>query len=141
MQELRTFVEEGGVVLVAFEDEVLAFAEMKARAKIFGDATDQERWLQSSRVEDPRQHRCCRGLAVGSSNDQHFFTYEEFVVQQLRQRTERNALIEDVFQFHVARVTLHCRPQRGPAAARDSWRQKAARRECLSSRKKSDIGG
>ena len=42
VQELRSFVEESGVVFVAFEDEVLAGAEMKARTEILGDAADQE---------------------------------------------------------------------------------------------------
>ena len=42
VQELRALVEEGGVVFVAFEDEMLAVAEMKARAEILRDAADQE---------------------------------------------------------------------------------------------------
>src|SRR5436305_7096209 len=37
-----------------------------------------------------------------SRNDQHLFAFEEFVMQQLRKRAERDSLVEDVFQFHVA---------------------------------------
>ena len=42
MQELRTFIEERGVVFVAFQDEVRAFAEAEAAAEVFRDAADQE---------------------------------------------------------------------------------------------------
>ena len=49
VQELRSLVEEGGVVLVAFEDEVLALAEVKAGAEIFGDAADEEGGLECRR--------------------------------------------------------------------------------------------
>ena len=37
-----------------------------------------------------------------SGNDQHLFAFEEFVMQQLRKRAERDSLVEHVFQFHVA---------------------------------------
>jgi hypothetical protein len=42
VQELRTLIEERGVVLVAFEDEMLAFAETETAAEIFRDTPDQE---------------------------------------------------------------------------------------------------
>ena len=57
---------------------------------------------QSSGVKDPGQHGCRRGLAVSSGDDQHFLAAQEFVVQQLRQRAERNALVEHVFEFDIA---------------------------------------
>ena len=102
MEEFRAFVEEGGVVFVAFENEMFAFTEMKAGAEIFGDAADQKRRVESGGVENPRQHRRGCGLAVSSGHDQHFFADEEFVVQQLRQRTEGDALVEEVLEFDVA---------------------------------------
>ena len=42
VQEFRALIEEGSIVFVAFEDEVLSLAQMKAGAKIFGNAADQE---------------------------------------------------------------------------------------------------
>ena len=42
VKELRSLVEESGVVFVAFEDEVLACSKLKAGAEIFGDAADQK---------------------------------------------------------------------------------------------------
>ena len=80
----------------------LPCAEMEAGAEIFGDAADQKRRVESGGVEDPRQHGGRRGLAVSSGDDQHFFAAQEFVVQQLRKRAERDALVEDVLQFYVA---------------------------------------
>ncbi len=55
-----------------------------------------------ARVKDPGEHRSCRRLAVRSGDDQYFFAAKEFVVQQLRQRAERDALVEDVLEFDVA---------------------------------------
>src|SRR5271165_2873663 len=102
MQELWSFVEESGVVLVAFQNEMLAFSEMKAGTEIFGDAADQERRFKSGGVEYPCQHGGCRGLAMSSGHDQHFLAAKKFVVQQLRQGAERDALVEDVLEFDVA---------------------------------------
>ncbi len=42
VHELGTLIEEGGVVLVAFEDEGAAIAELEAGAEVFGDASDEE---------------------------------------------------------------------------------------------------
>src|SRR3954471_7595319 len=48
------------------------------------------------------QHRCGRRLAVSSGDDQNFPTDKEFIVQELGQRTERNALVEQMLEFDVA---------------------------------------
>src|SRR6185369_12122581 len=45
VQKLRTFIEEGGVVLVAFEDEVFPLTQSEAAAEVFRNATDQKRGL------------------------------------------------------------------------------------------------
>src|SRR5260370_29625103 len=102
MKKLRALVEEGGVVLVAFENEVLALPEMKARSKIFCDSADEERRVESGGMEDPGEHGSGRGLAVSSGDGQHFFAAQEFVMQQLGQRAEIDALVEHVLQFYVA---------------------------------------
>ena len=33
---------------------------------------------------------------------QHFFSHEKFIVQNLRKGTETHALVEHMFQFHIA---------------------------------------
>src|SRR5579859_6239060 len=43
VEEFWSLVEEGSVIFVAFEDEVLPRPEMEAGAEVFGDAADQER--------------------------------------------------------------------------------------------------
>jgi len=102
VQEFRALVEECGVVLIAFEDEVFAITKMKTRTEIFGDASDQERRLQSGGVENPGKHGCGGRLPMSSGDDQHFFAPQEFVVEQLRQRTEWDALVEQVLEFDIA---------------------------------------
>ncbi len=56
VEEFWAFVEECSVVLVAFQDEVAAFAKPETAAEIFCDAADQERWSQVCYLENPRQH-------------------------------------------------------------------------------------
>ena len=54
VQEFRALVEKRGVVLVAFENEVLTRSQLKAAAEIFRNAADQERRLQRRRCERSR---------------------------------------------------------------------------------------
>ena len=50
-----------------------------------------------------------------SGNDQDLFACEEFVMQQLRKRAERDSLVEDVFEFHIAaRYSVPDHHQIGP---------------------------
>ena len=101
MQELRSLVEESGVVLVAFQNEMFSLSEMKAGAKVFCDSADQKRWLHACGMKDPRQHGGGGGLAVRAGDDQHFPAAQEFVMQQLRERTKWDALVKDAFEFNV----------------------------------------
>src|SRR5579872_771620 len=102
MQELRSLVEECGVVFVALENEVVDIAEVKAGAEILGDTADQKRRIESGGVEYPRKHGSRGGLAMRSRDDQDFFVSQEFVVQQLWQRAKWDSLIENMLQFDVA---------------------------------------
>ena len=42
VQEFGTFVEEGSIVFVPFQDEIFSLPQLKAAAEIFCDTTDQE---------------------------------------------------------------------------------------------------
>ena len=53
VQELRAFVEESSIVFVAFQDEILPAAQLKAAAEILRDSADQERRLSSCDFENP----------------------------------------------------------------------------------------
>src|SRR5882762_6323228 len=102
VEEFRPLVEERGVVLVPFKDEVFPLPKREARPEIFSNSADQKRWLLPRRLEDPGQHRRRGGLAMRSGNEQHLLPAQKFVMQDLRQRTEWNALVEYVLQFNVA---------------------------------------
>jgi len=75
VQELRSLVEEGGVVLVALNNEGTGGPQLKADAKILRHTANQKRRLKAGivvarRLIDPGQHAGRGGLAVGSSNHQ-----------------------------------------------------------------------
>ena len=46
VQKLRSLVEEGGVVFVAFDDEGARGPQLKAGAEVFRHAADEERRLE-----------------------------------------------------------------------------------------------
>ncbi len=107
VHELRPFIEEGGIVLIALEDEWLALAHAKAGAKIFRDAADQERWRDlrlgaRSDFIDPGQHAGGGGLAVSPGDHQRIPSGKKLVLDGLGQRAKGYALIEHVFQFHIS---------------------------------------
>ena len=107
VEKLGALVEEGGVVLVAFEDEVARGTELKARAEIFRDAADEERRLKRGicargDLVDPGQHAGGGGFAVGSGDDERFAAFEKFLAQQRGHGGEGNALVEDAFDFRIA---------------------------------------
>ncbi len=131
MQKFRTLIEECRVVFVAFEDEVLAIAQPEAAPEIFGYASDQERWPKPGSLEDPRQHRCRGRLAVRSGNHQYVFADQKFIVQNLRQRAERNALIKQPLQFNVAARNRIADDNQIGRRRQISFRRTAAAAECL----------
>jgi hypothetical protein len=56
MKKFRTFVEEGSVVFVAFEDEMLTRAEMETGSEVFSDASDEKRRIEAGGRKYPREH-------------------------------------------------------------------------------------
>src|SRR5579884_355892 len=101
MQKLWTFIEECGVVLIAFEDEVLALPQSKAGSKIFGDAADQERRIQSGSLKNPGQHGCGRRLAMSAGNHDRFASTEKALMQDLRQGSKRDVVVEHMLQLNI----------------------------------------
>src|SRR6185312_2569778 len=102
VQELRAFVEERGIVLVAFKNEILAISQVKAAAKIFRNSANQKGRMRSRVFKNPGEHGRRRSLAVGAGYDQYFFAAQKFIVQKLWQRAKRDALIEHMFEFNIA---------------------------------------
>ena len=56
MQEFGAFIEECGIVLVSFEDEMFALPQLEAAAEILCDAANQEGRLHPCGVKNPSQH-------------------------------------------------------------------------------------
>ena len=107
MQELGAFVEEGGVVLIALDDEGARGPQLKTRAEVLCHAADEERRLQrrilrGCELVDPRQHAGGGGLAVRARDDQRFAAHQELLAQQGGHRGEGNPLIEYALDFWIA---------------------------------------
>ena len=107
VEELGAFVEEGGVVLVAFNDEGARGAELKAGAEVLCDAADEERGLERGifargDLVDPGQHAGGGGFAVGSGDDEGLAAREELLAQERGHGGEGNALVEDALDLGIA---------------------------------------
>ena len=107
VEELGALVEEGGVVLVAFDDEGARGAELEAGAEVFSDAADEKRGLERGMfargdLVDPGEHAGGGGFAVGSGDDERFAAGEEFFAQERGHGGEGNALVEDALDFRIA---------------------------------------
>src|SRR5581483_5021940 len=55
VQELRSFVEEGGIVFIAFKNKVLALAQRETAAEVFRDPANQKRRPSARARKHPRQ--------------------------------------------------------------------------------------
>ncbi len=108
VEELGPLVEEGGVVLVAFEDEgARALVDAEAGAEVFGDASDEEGRREremgaAGDFVDPGEHAGGGGLAVGSADDETLAVGEEFVVDEGGHGGHGDAGVEYEFEFGVA---------------------------------------
>src|SRR5947207_581499 len=96
-------------------------------------------------MKNPRKHRCCSRLAMRASDRENFFPTQEFIMKNLWQRAERNALVEHMLEFHIATrdcvadhhkigatqsrvaMRLRCRPPQDRGAASDFVPRTAAR--------------
>ena len=102
MHELAALVEEGGVVFVAFDDEPGAVGEPRALAEVIRDAADEVAGVEAVMLEDPRQERGRRRLAVRAGNDQRTLAANEEVLQQFGQRAVGQPVVQHVLGLGVA---------------------------------------
>src|SRR5437762_12005101 len=102
MDELRSLVEKCRVVFIRFDHEELRIRASRRRAEIDRHAADQERWIESRLFEDPREHRCCRRLAMRAGDREHPPIVQYVFTEPLRTRTVRTAGIEDRFHQRIA---------------------------------------
>ena len=112
VEELGAFVEEGGVVLVAFEEEGAGGGvDVEAGAEVFGYATDEEGGGEggvgaAGYFVDPGEHAGGGGFAVGAGDDEALAVGEELVVDEGGHGGEGDArvggAVEDELEFGVA---------------------------------------
>ena len=103
VQEFRAAVEEGGFVLVAFDDEFFPAAEaVAAFAEIRSDAADQEIRLASGDVKNPGEHGRGGGFAMRAGDDDRGVAGNEIFLEKLRHRAVGQFFVEDVLDFGIA---------------------------------------
>src|SRR5580693_4175482 len=103
MEKFRAAIEEGGLVFIALDDEFLASAEaVTAIAEIRRDTADEKIRPPSCHLENPSQHRRCRGFSVrAGDHDRAVLRYEKFF-DDFRHRAIRNLFVQDVFELGIA---------------------------------------
>src|SRR5258708_38093152 len=102
MHELWPLVEVSRVVFVAFDDEVIAVRNLKARAKVLHDSADHERGIKSALIDYPRGQTGGRSFAMGTSNHQRPVAANEFFLVNFRQLAIKQPATESMFDLRIA---------------------------------------
>ena len=102
VDEFRALVAKRSVVFVGLDDEERRRAQARRNAEVLRHAADQETGLEPGAVEDPRQHRAGRRLAVGTGHRQRPAPLQHVFGQPLRPARVRLARIEDGLEQRVA---------------------------------------
>ena len=102
MNELRTFVEEGRVVFIAFDNEMLRVAQAGALAEIRGNAADQVSGGFSSGFKYPSQQRRGGGFAMRAGDDEIMASTEEKLLQRFGKGKIKELAVENRFHGGVA---------------------------------------
>src|SRR5205814_9856630 len=79
VHELRAFIEVSRVVLVAFDDEVIAVGDAKADAEVLHYAAHKECRIETSLIDYPRGQTGRRGLSVRAGDDQRSPSSNELI--------------------------------------------------------------
>jgi hypothetical protein len=95
MDELRSFVEERGVVLVRLDDEGRTGTEPGGTAEVLGHATDEKPRVPARGGKHGSQHRRRRRLAVGSGHGKNMALAQHMLRKPLRTRDERQLAIKN----------------------------------------------
>lgn len=101
VDELAAFVEERGVILVAFQDEPRRVGEPRALTQVGRDTADEERGIQSGALEHPGEQRRGGGLAVGAGDDQRAFPAQKAFLEQLRQGAITQLVLQHEFCLRI----------------------------------------
>jgi hypothetical protein len=102
VHELRPLVEIGRVILVAFDDEMLAPGHAKTRAEILHHAADEKRRIQAAHFHHPRRKARRRRLPVRARDDQRAPPADELLLDDLGLRAIEQPPPERLFDLCVS---------------------------------------
>ena len=130
VQELRPLVEEGGVVLVAFEDERSGGSNHEAGAEVLRHAADEKRWRER-RICCARRPRRSRPACWSSWSCRAFRRRPATRARAETRRAESTPSSRTECGYRArtparrCRARWRCRRRRGRAADRDCSRRTA----------------
>ena len=101
MQKFRSLVEECGVVLVAFDDELGAVSQLEILIEIEGNAADDHARIASRGLEHPGHERSGGRFPVRAGDDNRVFPFDEELVNRLGHRCVRQVHLQRRFSFRI----------------------------------------
>ncbi len=102
VDELAALVEEGRVVLVGLDHEEVRRRDARGHAEVLRHAADQEAGLVAGVLQDPRQHRGRRGLAMRAGHRQHPLAAQHMFAEPLRAGHIGQVAVQDRFHQRIA---------------------------------------
>ena len=102
VDEFRTLVEEGCVVFVAFDDEILRVPQTGSLSEIRRDATNEVAGFESSGFKNPRQNRGGRRFAMGAGHNQIVPPAENEMPQRLGHREVEQLAVQNGLHSGIA---------------------------------------
>ena len=103
MQEFRPTIEEGGLVLIAFDDKFLSTAKAIASFVEIGQHTADEKIRPpSGYVKNPGKHRSGCSFPVRSRYYDRCMPRNKIFLEKLRHRAVRNFFVENIFHLRVS---------------------------------------
>ena len=102
VHELRPLIEICRVVFIAFDDEVLAVSNPKARAEILRHATNQKSRIQAAPIHHRGRNAGGGCFAMRAGNYERATTANEFLFEHFGKGAIRKFASEHLFDFRVA---------------------------------------
>src|SRR6185503_16291559 len=94
VHKLRPLIEIGGVVLIAFDNEIVAIRYTKANAEVLRHSTNEEGRIKSTLIQNPSRNAGRSCLAVCAGNDQGASAANKFFFNDFRLRAIEQLIIE-----------------------------------------------
>ena len=104
VQELRRLVEEGRVVLVALDDEVLALPFAEAPVEVERVAADQQRRIAPGSVQQRRDQARGGRLAVRAGDHDRVLARDRELVERVRERAVGEPLVDRGARLGIVRA-------------------------------------